>query len=645
MQNFETLNITNLVQPIWIYDVIDFQIYWANDAALKLWEANSLTELEQRDFKSNTSEAVQQKLLGFLKDCEAGRTIECWWRLSPKEINKQVFLKFSGIKIKNDRTALLVTGLQSELLNRSLGEMGKSLLLALFSIDGTLISFNPPFKDQFDLQSCSFEDFMTPSTSLQELIRPNQVHYENDHLLQTREGERWHHVELDREPNSDRIIVTLNDIHDRKLNELKHEYDSITDSLTGLLNRRGILEKLRTISHLEHTLFYVDLDGFKPVNDSYGHAVGDIVLKKVAQLLKHSVDRNALCARLGGDEFILVHTGFLTIDDINKVADNLVQTLSTPIEIDQSHRTLISASIGVVSNLPITRSPERLITCADAAMYEAKHSGRNRFVIYSSGMEDRLLRRSTIIQGLESAIEQNHLKLFYQTLFKKHSNRTIGAEALLRWQHPTLGNIPPLEIISAAEETGRISVLENWIFRQACLDLPKLKKLFGKRFTVGVNISGAHLSQANFIDDIKAVLAETRCKPEDIVIELTESVLVSSIEHQQATFHAMCDLGFTFAIDDFGTGYSSLAYLDQIPAKFVKVDKAFMDNIEKDPHTLKFIRDLCDNLNMHCLVEGVETAEQEKRLDDIGIYYRQGFYYAYPAPIEELSKKENCSAS
>jgi len=176
LQNFETLNITNLVQPIWIYDVINFKIYWANDAALKLWEANSLTELEQRDFKSNTSEAVQQKLLGFLKDCEAGRTIECWWRLSPKEINKQVFLKFSGIKIKNDRTALLVTGLQSELLNRSLGEMGKSLLLALFSINGTLISFNPPFKDQFDLQNCSFEDFMTPSTPLQELIRPNQVH-------------------------------------------------------------------------------------------------------------------------------------------------------------------------------------------------------------------------------------------------------------------------------------------------------------------------------------------------------------------------------------------------------------------------------------------------------------------------------------
>jgi diguanylate cyclase (GGDEF)-like protein len=522
--------------------------------------------------------------------------------------------------------------------------MGKSLLLALFDIDGTLISFNPSFKDHFDLKNSQFQNFIKPSIHLQQLIRPNQVHYEGDHLLLTRKGERWHHVGLDREPNSDRIIVTLNDIHDRKLNELKHEYDSITDSLTGLLNRRGILEKLRTISHLEHTLFYVDLDGFKPVNDSSGHAVGDIVLKKVAQLLKHSVDRNALCARLGGDEFILVHTGFLTIDDINKVADNLVQTLSTPIEIDQSHRTLISASIGVVSNLPITRSPERLITCADAAMYEAKSNGRNRFVIYSSGMEDRLLRRSMIIQGLESAIEQNQLKLFYQTLFKKHSNKTVGAEALLRWQHPTLGNIPPLDIISAAEETGRISVLENWIFRQACLDLPKMKKLFGETFTIGINISGAHLSQANFIDDIKAVLTETHCQPKDIVIELTESVLVSTIKQQQDTLHTMRDLGFTFAIDDFGTGYSSLAYLGQIPAKFVKVDKAFMDNIEKDSHTLKFIRDLCDNLNMHCLVEGVENAEQEKQLDEIGILYRQGFYYASPAPIEDLSKKK-CAAS
>ncbi|MEC8482422.1 MAG: EAL domain-containing protein, partial [Pseudomonadota bacterium] len=232
------------------------------------------------------------------------------------------------------------------------------------------------------------------------------------------------------------------------------------------------------------------------------------------------------------------------------------------------------------------------------------------------------------------------LKLFYQTLFKRHSNKTVGAEVLLRWQHPTLGNIPPLDIVSAAEETGRIAVLESWIFKQACLDLPRLKQIYGETFTIGINISGAHLSQNNFLDDIKAVLKETHCNPHDIIIELTESVLVSTLERQQDTLQAMCDLGFTFAIDDFGTGYSSLAYLTQIPAKFVKIDKAFMDNIEKDTHTLKFIRDLCDNLKMHCLVEGVETAEQEKHLDEVGIHYRQGFYYSYPMPIEELEAKE-----
>ncbi|MBJ7550818.1 putative bifunctional diguanylate cyclase/phosphodiesterase [Marinomonas ostreistagni] len=645
MQSFEALNLTNLEQPVWIYDVIDFQIFWANDAALRLWEADSVTELQQRDFKTNTSEAVQQKLLGFLKDCEANRTIECWWRLSPKEINKQVFLKFSGIKIKEARTALLVTGLHSELLSRSLGEIGKSLLLALFHIDGSLISFNPPFKDQFSLQSCCFEDLIKPPTSLQQLLPSDEVHYENDHLLFTRDGERWHHLELDREPNSERIIATLTDIHDRKLNELKHEYDSITDSLTGLLNRRGILEKLRSINHLEHTVFYIDLDGFKPVNDSYGHAVGDAVLKKVALLLEQNISSNVVCARLGGDEFIVVSIGALSVEEMSSVAKSLVQQLSTPIQIDRSHRTLISASIGVVSNLPIVRSPERLITCADAAMYEAKHNGRNRFVIYSSGMEDRLLRRSTIIQGLESAIEQNQLKLYYQILFKKHSHETVGAEALLRWEHPTLGNIPPLDIISAAEETGRISVLENWIFRRACLDLPKLKQLYGDSFTIGINISGAHLSQINFIDDIKAVLNETQCKPQDIVIELTESILVSTIERQQHVLQTMCDLGFTFAIDDFGTGYSSLAYLGQIPAKFVKVDKAFIDNIDKDPYTLKFIRDLCESLNMYCLVEGVETSKQAAHLDQIGINYRQGFFYNYPVPLEELKTKMNQSAN
>lgn len=640
MQSLRSLNIESLRQPVWIYDVMNYQIRWANDAAISLWEADTLVELQQRDLKSKTSDAVQHKLLGYLKDCGKGQTIECWWRLSPNNITKHVFLNFSGIQIEDGSIALLVIGTHSELLNRSLGEMGKSLLLALFSFQGKLLSFNPSFKDQFGTSIDNFSCLLTPTTAINELLSTDQSHYENDHLMVTLAGERWHRLELDREQQSERVIVTLTDIHARKLTELKHERASRTDSLTGLLNRRGVLEALQPLSGQHHTLLYIDLDGFKPVNDSYGHAVGDLVLKKVARRIQSCTQDDAIISRLGGDEFILIISDYKT-DEINAIAQQIVSQLSSPIQIDSVHRILISASVGVVSNSSRIKSPEHMITCADAAMYTAKNTGRNRYVTYEAGMEDQLLRRSTIIQGLDEAINQNQLSLYYQAIYKHQSDYIVGAEALLRWQHPSLGLIPPIEIITAAEQTGKISILEDWIIQRACADLPRLKKLYGNQFTVGVNISGAHLSQANFLDDLKKALKERNCQPQDIVIELTESVLVSALETEHNVLHNMFQQGFSIAIDDFGTGYSSLAYLDQIPAHFVKIDKAFLKDIAKSTLTIKCIKELCEGLNLNCLIEGVETLQQKKMLDEIGIHYRQGFYYAIPAPIEALEAKRN----
>lgn len=638
MQSFDNFGLDDLQNPIWIYDVIEFQIYWANSAALKLWETDDLEELRNRDFKSDSSEAVRQTLLGYLRDFEAGRSIECWWRISPKGIDKQVFMLFTGIKIKDGRTAMLVEGIHSELLNRYAGEVGKSSILGLFNNRGALLSFNPPFKDQFGHSISEFSDLFTDAIDLNSLIKPDESHYEGDQLFITTQGHRWHRLELNREVSTSGIIATLTDIHERKLSELKYVYASVTDSLTGLYNRRGLLEQLQELQGTPHTLFYIDLDGFKPINDSYGHSVGDALLQKVARILQRDIHEHVLCARLGGDEFILVITAPLTQEERQYIGQSLLKRLSTPMQVDNCHRTLISASIGVAHS-PNDENDElnNILVCADAAMYIAKRSGRNRLVSYAPGMEEHLLKRSRIVQSLEEAIINNELSLYYQLIYHNSTQTAVGAEALLRWNHPTLGNISPLEIITAAEETGRISTLENWVIRRACLDLVALKARYGDTFKVSINISGAHLTQANFIDDITSVLAETNTMPSDILLELTESVLVSALESDQSTLQQMSASGFMFAIDDFGTGYSSLAYLNQIPASFVKVDKAFIDNIEHNPHTVRFIRDLCQSLDIECLVEGVETQAQVDQINLLDIPYRQGFFYARPVPLEQLS--------
>lgn len=637
MQRFDHFGLDNLLTPVWIYDVSNFRVHWANNAALKLWEANSLDELRNRDFKKDSSDAVTQTLQGYLKDFEAGRIIECWWRIFPKGRSKQVFMRFSGIKINGNHTAMLVEGIHSEMLNRYVGEVGKSSILGLFSNEGEILSFNPPFKDQFGHYIYKFSDLFSNDINLASFIASEQSLFEGDYLLITNHGQRWHKVELSRDIHGTKVIVRLYDIHERKLSELKHIQASVTDDLTGTLNRRGLLKKLKEFQHVPYTLFYIDLDGFKPINDSYGHSVGDALLKKVADILQHDIHSNNICARLGGDEFILIIPNELNDQQRDDIARTLVQQLSAPMQISDIHRTLISASVGVAYNQNNqTSPPDQTLIHADAALYVAKRNGRNRFISYVPGMENHQLKRALIIKELEGAIETNQLKLHYQPIYKSPHSRAVGAEALLRWEHPSLGQIPPLEIITAAEETGRIAILENWVIRRACLDLAELKSLYGERFTVGVNISGAHLTQLNFVDDIKSALKETNTTAQDIVLELTESVLVNFLEKGHNTLQELRDLGFVFAIDDFGTGYSSLAYLSQIPASFVKIDKAFTDKIESDPHTICFIRDLCQNLKMECLIEGVETQEQARHLDELGISYRQGYFYAKPVPLKQL---------
>ncbi|MFT4763522.1 MAG: diguanylate cyclase (GGDEF)-like protein [Oleispira sp.] len=604
-----------------------------------MWEAVSLKELLQRDFNGGQSRAVQETLQGYLEKFKAGETIEVWWEISPKGIKKKIFCLFSGIQLSDGRYAMLVEARHSTLLQNQQHDHQTVAITALFDEASNLISCNPPFIEQFGDQVNCYQQLFRGEIDFRHIVLPEQV-YEEDLLLVTLTEERWHHAEIRRQKDdlndSGYYVMALVDVHERKLRELKNVKDALSDPLTGILNRRGLEHHLNAFDDQHYCIFYIDLDGFKLVNDTYGHHVGDELLMQISEVLGRDIYSSVICARLGGDEFLLAIPEELNSKKTHHIAATLINKLSQPFIVSNDRTISVSASIGTATYPKDGVELSGLLICADSAMYLAKKQGRNRHVFYAEGMENHLRQRTIIIQDLEQAILDNQLELYYQPVNCLSENNISIVEALLRWNHPVLGFIPPLDVIGTAEETGKISVIEEWIITRACSDLHQLKAHFGDQVKVSINISGAHISQKGFAAKLNGIAVDYQCEPKEIIIELTETVLLPVIEDDPRCIDQVKAFGFLIAIDDFGTGFSSLAYLSRIPADYVKIDKAFVDRLDKDVHTVEFIRSLCEKLGMRCITEGVETQHQSEVLLSVKLDLQQGFLFYKPMPIAKL---------
>lgn len=633
-----TVQIDHLNCPIWVYDISLRQISWANNSALALWEATSLEELLRRDFNGEQSRAVDETLQGYLNKFKAGESIEAWWEISPKNKKKKVFCLLSGIQLSDGRYGMLVEARHSSLLQNQHHDHQMVTITALFDKANSLISYNPPFIEQFGNQVSCYRQLFEKG-SLCEAVLPAES-FEADLLLVTLTGERWHHAEirLQKEDFNDNsfYVVALVDVHERKLRELENVKNALSDPLTGILNRRGLNHHLNAFTDQHYSIFYIDLDGFKLVNDSYGHHVGDELLIKISEILLQDIHSNAICGRLGGDEFLFAVPESLNSDKTHHIATTIINKLSEPFIVSNDRTISVSASIGTAKYPKDGKELSVLLICADSAMYLAKKQGRNRHVFYNQGMENHLRQRTIIIQDLEQALLADQLDLYYQPINCLNENKIVIVEALLRWNHPVLGFISPLDIIGAAEETGKIHLVEEWVIKQACSDLYQLKARFGQQAKVSINISGAHISQTGFSEKLNCIVKNCQCDPSEIVIELTESVLLPVIEDDPHCIDQLKALGFLIAIDDFGTGFSSLAYLSRIPADYVKIDKAFVDRLDKDVHTVEFIRSLCDKLGMKCITEGVETLNQSQVLCNAQLNLQQGYFFYKPMPLIQL---------
>ncbi|MBB2494646.1 putative bifunctional diguanylate cyclase/phosphodiesterase [Aquipseudomonas ullengensis] len=414
------------------------------------------------------------------------------------------------------------------------------------------------------------------------------------------------------------------------------ESQAVTDALTGLHNRRGFNQALESaLSRIDRSgkrmaVIYLDLDGFKRINDSLGHAAGDIVLRRVAEQLKTCLRPYDVLARMGGDEFTALLDSLDHPEDAARVAEKLIELVSVRHKVDGIEFT-VGASVGIACYPECGQTVDGLLRSADMAMYEAKRAGRQQYRFFSPEMNGRARSRLMLEESLRMAIEQDDFVLVYQPQIDLATGRLRGFEALLRWQHRVAGTVSPGVFIPLLEETRLINRVGDWIFRQGISQCRSWRERFGEELVLSLNVSPVQFGMPQLVDDLRRVLEELQLNPAQLEVEVTESALMQDLDNTREQLQQLRELGVRIAIDDFGTGYSSLAYLRHFEIDTLKIDRLFIANMldsPKDAAIVSTIIDLAHHLELEVIAEGVETIEQRDWLIAHQCSTMQGFLVA-----------------
>jgi diguanylate cyclase (GGDEF)-like protein/PAS domain S-box-containing protein len=440
------------------------------------------------------------------------------------------------------------------------------------------------------------------------------------------------------------FVSVTTDITDRKRTEQELRYLANYDALTGLPNRTLLSERIgHAIIRARRgarkvAVLFLDLDRFKHVNDSMGHAAGDRMLKAAGSRLRQVVREGDAVARLGGDEFTVVLEEITSGIEAERVAEKIIAAFEEPLELDNGQEVVISPSIGISLYPEHGQVPTDLLKFADTAMYQAKEHGRKTYMVYTEAMDAAARLRATTVAALRKALERNELSLVYQPKLSLLDERITGVEALLRWRSGDLGDVAPGVFVPIAEETGQIIEIGNWVVAQACAQLARWRDAGMADITMSINISVAQLLRGDLIRRLCDVLAEHDIAPHQLELELTESMVMANAEQSITTLRRLKAIGVTLAIDDFGTGYSSLSYLKRLPIDTLKIDKEFVGDITTDPDdeaiTATVIA-MAHSLGLNVVAEGVERAEQLEYLREQDCDEVQGHWLSWPLPPEQ----------
>ncbi|MGZ4674275.1 MAG: putative bifunctional diguanylate cyclase/phosphodiesterase [Ilumatobacteraceae bacterium] len=446
----------------------------------------------------------------------------------------------------------------------------------------------------------------------------------------------------------DGIVLTMRDITMRKQLDLELRHQALHDSLTGLPNRLLFADRVdHALRRAERectavAVLFLDLDDFKMVNDSLGHAAGDEVLVAVARRLLTATRTGDSAARLGGDEFgFLIEVG--DVDDGAKLAAmRIQQALQAPFVVGDNEMQL-HASIGIAVGTPATHTFDDLLRDADLAMYVAKRKGKGRFERFQPSMHEDAARRLQVAGELPGGMERGEFVDYYQPIVDMGSHRIVGAEALVRWQHPERGLLTPNEFIPIAETAGLIGSLDRWMLRQACRQAKAWKDagLIDESFYVSVNISARHLQEVNISRDIREALVASGLPAASLVLEVTETALIDDVDSATAVLSDLKRIGVRIAVDDFGTGYSSLTHLVKFPLDIIKIDKSFVDRVVSGRGGDVMVRavvELAHTLGLTAIAEGVEQPDQVDALEELDCHLAQGYLFSIPVPANHMAE-------
>ena len=441
-------------------------------------------------------------------------------------------------------------------------------------------------------------------------------------------------------------VIVFRDVSASRAMTIKMSHLAQHDSLTDLPNRVLLTDRLtQAISVARRTseqlvVLFLDLDHFKNINDSLGHAIGDKLLASVAQRLVACGRHSDTVSRQGGDEFVVLLPQIAHAADAAVLAQKMITALAAPHSI-AGNELRINASIGISRYPNDGQDAESLLKSADTAMYYAKEKGRNNFQFFKADMTTRAVARQSLEGLLGRALERHEFVLHYQPKVDLQTGEITGIEALLRWLQPDRGPIPPLQFVPIAEESGLIVPIGRWVLREACTQLRAWLEVGLRRISVAVNLSGVEFRAKHFLEGVRTILEETRLEPRFLEFELTESVLMNHVEGSVSRLQALKALGVQLAVDDFGTGYSSLSYLRRFPIDALKLDQSFIHHITVDPNEAAIISAVIDmgkKLKQRVIAEGVETREQRNFLQVHGCGEGQGYYFSRPMAAEQCAK-------
>lgn len=442
----------------------------------------------------------------------------------------------------------------------------------------------------------------------------------------------------------DAFVALFSDITKRKKAESKIYQQANYDSLTGLANRNLFLDRFEQAlnkaerDHSYVTLLFIDLDGFKHVNDTLGHSQGDLLLKQTAQRLSATLRKSDTITRIGGDEFAVLISTEKCDFNIRKVAGKIQTAIARPFELENA-QGFVSASIGITSYPNDGKDVETLMRKADSAMYKAKANGKNNFQFFTAEMDEKALKRRALESELRLAIEKQQFIVHYQAIFDTEKNHIYASEALVRWQHPEKGLLSPFHFIGLAEELGLIADIGEFVLNTACDCAASWHKSFDNAPSISVNISSMQFQRDGFLESIENALNKSGLPAEKLVLEITESVFIENDQKTITQLTKLAESGIKIAIDDFGTGYSSLSYLKKFPVNKLKIDRSFISDIEHNHENqalTKAIIAMGQSLKLEVIAEGVETRDQMQWLKDSECALIQGYWFAKPNNREDF---------